>query len=123
MRIIHTHEAAQPLGHYSQAIVSGNLVFVSGQIPIKANGEQETGSVQDQTRVALDNVDMLLKAAGTSKDKVIKATVFIADISYWPEVNTVYSDFFGTHKPARSAVPTNGLPKGAAVEIEVIAEL
>lgn len=123
MKIIHTEEAAQPLGHYSQAIVTGNLVFVSGQIPIRANGELETGSVAEQTRVALKNVDRILAAAGTTKDKVVKATVFIADIAIWPEVNTEYAAYFGSHKPARSAVPTNGLPKGAAVEIEVVAEL
>ncbi len=123
MRFINTLEAAQPLGHYSQAIVSGNLVFVSGQIPIRPNGDLELGSVAEQAKVALDNVDKILLAAGSSRSKVVKATVYIADIAYWPEVNVVYGEFFGDHKPARSAIPTNGLPKGAAVEIEVIAEL
>ena len=123
MQFIHTQNAAQPLGHYSQAIVSGNLVFVSGQIPVKATGDLETGSVTAQATVALQNVDAILKAAGSDRSKVVKATVYIADIAYWPEVNVVYAEFFGDHKPARSAIPTNGLPKGAAVEIEVIAEL
>lgn len=123
MRYVHTTEAAQALGHYSQAIVSGGFVFVSGQIPIHPDGTLETGSVAEQTRVALRNVDHILQAAGSSKEKVVKATVFISDIAIWPDVNEVYAAFFGAHKPARSAVPANGLPKGAAVEIEVIAEL
>jgi len=123
MRIVHTDQAAQPLGHYSQAMVSGNLVFLSGQIPLKPNGEQETGSVTAQTRVALDSVDKILLAAGSHRSKVVKVTVYMSDIAYWPEINVVYAEFFGDHKPARSAIPTNGLPKGAAVEIEVIAEL
>lgn len=123
MQYVHTTEAAQALGHYSQAIISGGFVFVSGQIPIYPDGTLETGSVAEQTRVALHNVNSILQAAGTSKENVVKATVFIADIAIWPEVNGVYAEFFGTHKPARSAVPANGLPKGAAVEIEVIAAL
>jgi 2-iminobutanoate/2-iminopropanoate deaminase len=123
MRFINTKDAAQPLGHYSQAIVSGNLVFVSGQIPVRPNGELETGSVSEQAKVVLNNVDHILIAAGSSRSKVVKVTVYMSDIAYWPELNVIYGEFFGDHKPARSAIPTNGLPKGAAVEIEVIAEL
>ncbi len=122
MEIIHTEKAANPLGHYSQAVVHNGLVYVSGQLPI--DPEDETlflETVEEQTIQTLKNVQAVLEGANSDKSLVIKSTVYISDISIWAQVNQVYAEFFGDHKPARAAVPTKHLPKGYLVEIEVIA--
>lgn len=121
MTIVHTADAAQPLGHYSQAIEHNGLVYVSGQIPVYPDGRVEEGTPAEQANVVFRNLDAILKAAGTDKSKVLKTTIFIADIAIWPEVNEVYAAYFGAHKPARSAVPVPALPKGVMVELEAIA--
>ncbi|MAQ64476.1 MAG: enamine deaminase RidA [Acidimicrobiaceae bacterium] len=122
MDIIDTELAAKPLGHYSQAIVHNGLVYVSGQLPIDPNDESRfLETVEDQTLQTLKNVQAVLAAANSDKSLVLKATVYISDISIWAQVNQVYTSFFGDHLPARSAVPTKNLPKGYLVEIDVIA--
>ena len=122
MDIIDTELAAKPLGHYSQAIVHNGLVYVSGQLPIDPKDESRfLETVEDQTFQTLKNVQAVLAAANSDKSLVLKATVYISDISIWAQVNQVYSSFFGDHKPARTAVPTKNLPKGYLVEIDVIA--
>ncbi len=122
MNIIQTNNAAQPLGHYSQAVVHNGLVYVSGQLPIDVNNPDEyIETVEDQAQQALINLQEVLKAANSDKSKVLKVTMYISDISIWAQVNQVYAQFFGDHKPARSAVPTKHLPKGYLVEIEAIA--
>ena len=122
MDIIDTELAAKPLGHYSQAIVHNGLVYVSGQLPIDPNDESRfLETVEDQTLQTLKNVQAVLVAANSDKSLVLKATVYISDISIWAQVNQVYTSFFGDHLPARSAVPTKNLPKGYLVEIDVIA--
>jgi len=122
MDIIETELAAKPLGHYSQAIVHNGLVYVSGQLPIDPNDESRfLETVEDQTLQTLKNVQAVLVAANSDKSLVLKATVYISDISIWAQVNQVYTSFFGDHLPARSAVPTKNLPKGYLVEIDVIA--
>ncbi|MBA95301.1 MAG: enamine deaminase RidA [Rickettsiales bacterium] len=122
MDIIETELAAKPLGHYSQAIVHNGLVYVSGQLPIDPNDESRfLETVEDQTLQTLKNVQAVLAAANSDKSLVLKATVYISDISIWAQVNQVYTSFFGDHLPARSAVPTKNLPKGYLVEIDVIA--
>ena len=122
MEIISTPKAAAPLGHYSQAVVHEGLVYVSGQLPIDPVDDQlffET--VEEQTLQTLHNVQAVLLAANSDKSLVLKSTVYISDISIWAQVNQVYAEFFGDHKPARAAVPTKALPKGFLVEIEVVA--
>ena len=122
MEIITTDLAAEPLGHYSQAIVHNGLVYVSGQLPIDPKDPSiflET--VEEQTLQTLTNLQAVLKAANSDKSLVLKSTVYISDISIWVQVNQVYASFFGDHRPARSAVPTKNLPKGYLVEIDVIA--
>jgi 2-iminobutanoate/2-iminopropanoate deaminase len=124
MKEIFTQNAPKPAGHYSQAIVHGNLIYVSGQLPIDPmTGEKRIGSIEEQTEQALRNVSEIIKAAGSSMDQVIKTTVYISDIQLWERVNEVYSDFFGEHRPARAVVPTKDLHYGFQIEVEAIASL
>jgi len=124
MKLIETDNAPLPLGHYSQAIVHNDLVYVSGQLPINTeNPDQPVGSIEAQTRLTLENLEAVLKAAGSSKDKVLRATIYITDLAIWGQVNATYAEFFGNHKPTRSAVPVTSLPKGFSIEIDAIATL
>ncbi len=124
MKKIFTPNAPKPVGHYSQAIVHDNVVYVSGQLPIDpVSGEMRLGTIEEQTEQALKNLAEILKAAGTDINKVIKTTVYISDIQLWDRVNNVYSKFFGEHRPARAIVPTKELPHGINIEIEAIASL
>jgi 2-iminobutanoate/2-iminopropanoate deaminase len=121
--VISTTNAPAAIGPYSQAIRVGNYIFTSGQIPIDpATGSFVEGGIKEQTRQSLLNVKAILNEAGTTMDHVIKTTVFMADMNDFAEMNSVYSEFFNTPYPARSAVAVKTLPKGALVEIEVIAE-
>ena len=121
--VISTTNAPAAIGPYSQAIRIGNLVFTSGQIPIDpATGSFVEGGIKEQTRQSLLNVQAVLNEAGTTMDHVIKTTVFMADMNDFAEMNSVYAEFFNAPYPARSAVAVKTLPKGALVEIEVIAE-
>lgn len=123
MKAIQTDKAPAAIGPYSQAIDSGaGLVFVSGQLPIDpATGAFPEGGVKEQTRQSLTNAKAILEAAGLGLDKVVKTTVFLADMADFAAMNEVYSQFFGAPYPARSAVAVKTLPKGALVEIECIA--
>ena len=119
---ISTQNAPKPAGHYSQAIVHNDIVYVSGQLPIDPQtGEKRIGSIEEQTEQALKNLSEILKAAGSDINQVIKATVYISDIKLWDRVNAVYSRFFGEHRPARAVVPTRNLHFGFQIEIEAIA--
>lgn len=121
--VISTTNAPAAIGPYSQAIRVGNIIFTSGQIPIDpATGSFVEGGIKEQTRQSLLNVKAILNEAGTTMDHVIKTTVFMADMNDFAEMNSVYAEFFNTPYPARSAVAVKTLPKGALVEIEVIAE-
>ena len=121
--VISTTNAPAAIGPYSQAIRVGNIIFTSGQIPIDpVTGAFVEGGIKEQTRQSLLNVKAVLNEAGTTMDHVIKTTVFMADMNDFAEMNSVYSEFFNTPYPARSAVAVKTLPKGALVEIEVIAE-
>ena len=124
MKKIFTPNAPKPAGHYSQAIVHDNVVYVSGQLPIDpVTGEMRLSSIEEQTEQALKNVAEILKAGGSDIDSVIKTTVYISDIGLWDRVNNVYSKFFGEHRPARAVVPTRNLHHGSNIEIEAIASL
>ena len=124
MKKIFTPNAPKPAGHYSQAIVHDNVVYISGQLPIDpVTGEMRLSSIEEQTEQALKNVAEILKAAGSDIDSVIKTTVYISDIQLWDRVNDVYSKFFGEHRPARAVVPTRNLHHGSNIEIEAIASL
>lgn len=121
---VKTDKAPQAIGPYSQGIVANGFVFCSGQIPIvPQTGQLSTGSIEDQTRQVLKNVNAVLEAAGTSLDNVVKATVFLQDMNDFAAMNKVYAEFFKTPFPARAAVQVARLPKDVKVEIEVIAIL
>lgn len=121
--VISTTNAPAAIGPYSQAIKCGNILFCSGQIPVNpANGEIPEG-ITAQTAQSLANVKALLEASGASLDKVVKTTVFLADMSLFGDMNAVYAQTFAEPFPARSAVAVRELPKKVLVEIEVIATL
>ena len=123
LRKISTDKAPAAIGPYSQAIVCGNMLFTSGQIPINPlSGNIESDDIKSQTEQVIKNLGEILSAAGTSFEKVVKTTCFLADISDFSEFNEVYSKYF-TSKPARSCVAVKDIPKGALVEIELIAEI
>lgn len=121
MQIISTPDAAQAIGPYSQAIKAGGLIFTSGQIALKPGGEFVAGGVEAQTRQVLQNLAAILKEAGATLQDAVKTTIFLADMGDFAAVNEIYAAAFGEHKPARSTVQVAKLPKGALVEIEVIA--
>lgn len=123
IKTITTDQAPAAIGPYSQAKVINDLVFCSGQIPIDpATNAVEATDIEGQTQQVLKNVDALLQAAGSSADKVIKTTCFLADMADFAVFNELYGQYF-TSKPARSAVAVKTLPKNVLVEIEVIASL
>lgn len=121
--VIYTKNAPDAIGPYSQAIVTGNLVFTSGQIAINpATGNVEATTIEAQTEQVCKNVGEILKAAGTSFDKVIKTVCFLADMGDFAAFNAVYGNYF-VSKPARSCVAVKTLPKNVLCEVEVIAEI
>ncbi|AKD58048.1 RidA family protein [Spirosoma radiotolerans] len=122
MTFINTPNAPAPGGHYSQAVVHNGLVYLSGILPITPAGEKlSTATIAEQTEQILANLDAILEAAGSQRDKVLKVTVFISDISAWGTVNQIYAQFFGDHRPARSVVPCSTLHYGFGIELEAIA--
>ena len=122
METISTTDAPVPAGHYSQAVIHNGLVFVSGQLAVDAaTGRKYAGTIEQQTRIALENVAAILRAAGSDVDQVLKTTVYISDIELWSRVNDVYAEFFGSHRPARAVVEVSALPKGALVEVKCVA--
>jgi 2-iminobutanoate/2-iminopropanoate deaminase len=121
-KIIATPDAPAAIGPYSQAIRSGNLIFCSGQIPLEPkSGQMVSDDIADQTRRVLDNISGLLKSEGFSLGDVLKTTIFLTDLSNFQIVNEIYGSYFNNQPPARSTVQVSALPKGAKVEIEVIA--
>jgi 2-iminobutanoate/2-iminopropanoate deaminase len=123
LQTIATTNAPAAIGPYSQAIQVGNLLFTSGQIPLNTAGEVVTGGIEEQTHQVFRNLQAVLAEAGTSLSNVVKATVFIKNMSDFVIVNQIYADYFGTHKPARSTVEVARLPKDVLVEIELIAAI
>ncbi len=117
-----TTEAPIPAGHYCQAIAYHGLVFVSGQLPLDpATGNMVEGGIEEQVRRTIQNVKSILVASDSDLNLILKATIYIPDISYWPEVNRIYADVFGDHKPARAVIPCGPLHYGALLEMEVVA--
>ena len=119
---IETQEAPRPIGPYSQAVISGGLLFCSGQIALDPDtGQLVDGDVTAQTERVLQNLFAVLREAKMGPENVVKTTVFLADMADFPKMNEVYARFLGREPPARSTVQAAGLPKGARVEIDVIA--
>ncbi|ENY8312295.1 TPA: RidA family protein [Clostridioides difficile] len=122
--VIHTNDAPAALGPYSQAIKAGNLLFVSGQVPlVPETMEVVEGDVQAQTAQSLKNLKAILAESGADFSNVVKTTVFIKDMNEFGAINEVYAEYFGENKPARACVEVAKLPKDVKVEIEVIAVL
>ena len=121
-KIISTSDAPAAIGPYSQAVRSGNFIFCSGQIPLDPkSGEMVSDDIRAQTRRVLDNISGLLKSQGLSLGDVLKTTIFLTDLGNFQMVNEIYGSYFNNQPPARSTVQVSALPKGAKVEIEVIA--
>ena len=121
-KIISTSEAPAAIGPYSQAVRSGNFLFCSGQIPLDPkSGQIVSGDIATQTRRVLDNVEAVLKAEGLTFENIVKTTIFLTDLGDFQTVNEIYGSYFKQQPPARSTVQVSALPKGAKVEIEVIA--
>jgi len=119
---ISTTNAPAPAGHYSQATVYNGLVFVAGQLSIDpASGAHMTGTIEEQTEIALNNVLAILQAAGSDWSRVLKMTVYVADINLWDAVNKVYGRIVGEHRPARAVIPTGALHHGFLIEIDAVA--
>ena len=122
MKSIHTNQAPAAIGPYSQAIEANGMIFASGQIPIDpSTGNIVEGGIEQQTHQSLRNVKAVLEAAGTDLAHVVKTTVFLSSITDFANMNEVYAQYFSQPFPARSAVAVKDLPKGALVEIEVVA--
>lgn len=124
MRPISTPDAPSPAGHYSQAIVYGDTVYVSGQLAVDpVTGEKGAGTIEEQTRLTLRNIEQILLSSGSDLNHVIKTTAYVSDIELWGGVNQTYAEVFGDHKPARVVVPSRDLHYGCLVEIEAVAAL
>lgn len=119
--IISTAEAPAAIGAYSQAVKAGELIFVSGQIPLTPEGELITGSVAEQTRQALKNLEAILLEAGSSLSQVVKVNIYAADLEDFAEINRIYSSFFEDDPPARAFVEVSRLPKDVKIEISCTA--
>lgn len=121
---VHTDAAPKAIGPYSQAVAAGGFLFVSGQIPLDpATGQLVSGDFEVEVDRVLANVDAILVAAGSGRERVVKATVFVTDLSLFGALNDRYGRFFGDHRPARAVVQVSALPRGARVEMEAVAVL
>lgn len=124
IEVIQTKAAPQAIGAYSQGMINEGLVFTSGQIPIdQETAELVQGDFKGEVRQTLKNLDAVLSAGGSSLNSAIKLTVFLTDLKLFPQLNEVFSEFFPTEPPARSAVEVSALPLGARIEIEAIGAL
>lgn len=123
-KIVITKEAPQPVGPYSQAVISNGLVFVSGQLPIDPHtGNIVSESITGQTTQVMKNIQAVLEASGSSLDQVLKATVYVKDLSQFGAMNEVFARFFTQNPPARATIEAARLPRDVLVEIDVIAEV
>lgn len=114
-------DAPPPGGHYAQAVLHRDTLYVSGQLGVtKDTPDPDTVSIADQVVFALGNIEAIARVVGAAKEDVVRCTVYVTDVEHWGEVNRAYAAFFGTHRPARSIVPSGPLHFGALVEIEAV---
>ncbi|MEQ8627513.1 RidA family protein [Ekhidna sp.] len=122
-KIINSHKAPAPIGPYSQAVNSGNTLYVSGQIPIdQSTGNLKEGSIEEETDQVMKNIGYILEEAGLTFENVLKCSIFVSDIGNFARINEIYGKYFTVNPPARETVEVSGLPKGVNVEISCIAQ-
>ncbi len=117
MKIINTDNMPNPKGHYSMVVEHNGLLYISGQLPVASDGTIPDG-IEAQTKLTLEKIDLLLRESGSSKQQVLQMRIYISDGGMWGQVNEVYAQYFGDHKPARAIVPTRDLHYGCLIEIE-----
>lgn len=123
MKKIKPDDFKDPAGHYSPAVVSNGLVFVSGQIAVDPEtGEALGGSIEQQTEICLANLERVLEAAGSGLDRLVKVNIFVSDEDYWGAVNEIFKRVLGDHKPARAIIPVGEFREPLLIEIEAVAE-
>ncbi len=123
MKIIISDRLPPANGHYSQCIEHNGTLYLSGQLPIDPDTRKIPEGIKAQAQQALSNIDTVLRAAGSSREKVINVRIYVSDIALWDAVNEVYSSFFGGHKPVRCVIPVRELHFGALIEIEAAASV
>lgn len=122
MKVLQPHDQPQPKGHYSPGIEHNGLIYVSGQLPMDLKTRDPfTGDIEEQTELALKNVEAVLKEAGSDLSQVLQMTIYVSDIELWDGVNRAYARVFGDHRPARAIVPVKDLHFGTKIEIQAIA--
>lgn len=123
MKIIHSDRLPTPGGHYSPAIISGNSLYISGQLPISLTSLQPQGELAEQAQTVFNNIDILLETTGIHKRHLVNVQVYLSDVALWPEFNRLYAQWIGDHRPARTVVPCSALHYGALLEMSAIAEI
>lgn len=123
MEFVNTTKAPAAIGPYAQAVKIGDMLYTSGQIPLTADGQIVEGRIEEQTKQVFRNVKAILDEAGATIQQVVKVTVFLTDLTNFERVNALYAEFFQDHTPARSCIEVSKLPKGAQIEIELVASL
>lgn len=120
MKIIQNEHIPTPVGHYSPVVEHGGVLYISGQLPRQADGSVPA-SIAAQTRAVFAKLEYLLTHAGSAVDHVLQVRIYVPDVKYWTEVNRLYADFFGDHRPARCVVPSRDLHYGCLIELEAVA--
>jgi 2-iminobutanoate/2-iminopropanoate deaminase len=123
VRLINSPEIAPALGPYSHAVIDGNQIYCSGQLPLDPQGQLVAGGIAEQTNQAFENIRNVLEVCGSDTHGVLKVTVYMTDLGEFSTLNELYGKFFGAHRPARTTVQISKLPLGASVEIDVIARI
>ena len=120
-QIISTKNAPEAIGPYSQAVKQGNFIFFSGQIALRIDGSMALGGIEEETKQALNNLKAVLESSGASLIDVVKTTIYLTDLNNFPIVNKIYAEYFRENPPARATIGVSNLPKGALIEIDMIA--
>ena len=121
MRFVKSENAPEAIGPYSQAVIAGGMLYSSGQIALTPDGELVDGGIEEQTERVLKNLTAVLQSAGATLSDVVKTTIYLDDMDDFAKVNEIYAEYFGDHRPARSTVAVDRLPKDVKIEIDIVA--